>query len=126
MGKKKILIVDDEKDALTMLESRLIAAGYSVIKADNGEDAVRLAKSEQPDLVLLDVIMPDMDGTEIGKILKNDSDTKDIPLVFLTCLFTKTDEAVKGHKVSGNFFIAKPYRAEELLKEIKKQLSTEQ
>ena len=118
--------MDDEKDALTMLESRLIAAGYSVIKADNGEDAVRLAKSEQPDLVLLDVIMPDMDGTEIGKILKNDSDTKDIPLVFLTCLFTKTDEAVKGHKVSGNFFIAKPYRAEELLKEIKKQLSTEQ
>lgn len=66
-----------------------------------------------------------MDGAEIGKILKNDPDTKNIPIVFLTCLFTKRDEAVKGHKISGNFFIAKPCNSEDLLGEIKKRLTSE-
>jgi len=121
---KKILIVDDEGDALAVLEKRLSMAGYSVIKADNGKDAIRLAKDEQPDLVLLDIVMPDMDGAEIGKILKNDPNTKDIPIVFLTCLFTKDDEVRQGRRTSSNFFIAKPYNPEELLGEIKKQLTT--
>lgn len=120
---KKILIVDDERDALIVLEKRLSTAGYSVIKADNGKDAVRLAKDEQPDLVLLDIVMPDMDGTEIGQILKNDPNTKDIPIIFLTCLFTKDDEGREGHRINSNLFIAKPYNPEELLGEIRKQLA---
>lgn len=120
----KILIVDDEKDMLAVLEKRLSMAGYSVIKADNGKDAIRLAKDEQPDLALLDIMMPDMDGGEIGQILKNDPNTKDIPIMFLTCLFSKDDETREGHRISGNFFIAKPYNSEELLGEIKKQLTT--
>lgn len=121
--RQKILIVDDEKDALTVLEKRLSTAGYSVIKADNGKDAVRLAKDEQPDLILLDIGMPFMDGGMVAEALKNDPITKDIPIVFLTCLFTKRDEAREGHIIADNFFIAKPYNPEELLREIKKQLT---
>ena len=123
MAGKKILIVDDERDTLTVLEKRISMAGYSVIKADNGKDAVRLAKDERPDLVLLDIMMPDMGGAEVGRILKSDPDTKGIPIVFLTCLFTKEDEAREGRRISSNFFIAKPYNPEELLEEIKNQLA---
>lgn len=119
---KKILIVDDEEDALTVLENRLSTSGYSVIKADNGQEAIRLAKDEQPDLVLLDIAMPGMDGAEVAEILKKDPDTKNIPVVFLTCLFTKDEEARQGHGSSSNFFIAKPYNPEELLGEIEKRL----
>ena len=122
MFEKKILVVDDEKDTLALLEKRLTVAGYVVIKADNGKDAISLAKTSKPDLILLDIMMPIMDGGEVAAILKNDPATKDIPVIFLTCLFTKTDEAQEGHTSGGNFFIAKPYNPQELLGEIKQQL----
>jgi len=121
--KKKILVVDDEKDILTILDKRLSKEGYEVIKADNGMDAMRLAKTEQPDLIVLDIIMPDMSGSEVAERLKKDAATKNIPVMFLTCLFTKKDEIEKGHEIAGNFFIAKPYDPGELLGEIKKRIS---
>lgn len=121
--KKKILIVDDEKDLLAVLEKRLTREGFSVIKADNGEDAITLAKKEKPDLIMLDILMPGMTGEQVAAILKNDVDTKGIPVMFLTCLFTKRDEVEQGHEIGGNVFIAKPYNPEELLKEIKKHLT---
>ncbi|MDD5681259.1 MAG: response regulator [Candidatus Omnitrophica bacterium] len=120
--KKKILVVDDEQDILTILDKRLSKEGYLVIKADNGRDAIRLAKSELPDLVLLDIVMPDMSGSDVAERLKKDIATKDITVMFLTCLFTKKDEIEKGHEIGGNFFIAKPYDPKELLGEIKKRL----
>lgn len=122
MPGNKILVVDDEKDILTVLEKRLSGAGYFVIKADNGEDALRLAKDERPDLVLLDIVMPDMDGAQVAEALRNNPITKDIPIVFLTCLFTKEDEKMQGHKMGGNFFVAKPYNPQELLEEIRQRL----
>lgn len=122
MTGKKILIVDDEKDILEMLEKRLSSTGYSVIKADNGKDAIDMAKKEQPDLILLDIAMPGMSGGEVAEKLKDDPDARDIPIVFLTCLFTKEDEAVQGHEIYGKVFIAKPYNPEDLLREIKKRL----
>jgi len=120
--KKKILVVDDEQDILTILDARLSQEGYLVIKADNGMDTVRLAKSEQPDLILLDIIMPNMSGSEVAEILKKDADTRYIPVMFLTCLFTKKDEIEAGHKIGGNFFIAKPYDPQDLVKEIRKRV----
>jgi CheY-like chemotaxis protein len=72
MGKKKILIVDDERDAMFILEKELAARGYSVIASDNGNDALNLAKSERPDLIILDLVMPDMDGAEVAAKLKED------------------------------------------------------
>lgn len=123
MAGKKILIVDDEEDVLAVLESRLSLGGYLVIKADNGREAIRLAKAEQPNLVLLDIAMPGMDGAEVAEILKSDPQAKDIPIVFLTCLFTKDEEAMQGHKRGGVFFIAKPYDPEKLLSEIEERLA---
>lgn len=122
MTGKKILIVDDEKDILEMLEKRLSSTGYSVIKADNGKDAIDMAKKEQPDLILLDIAMPGMSGGEVAEKLKYDPDARDIPIVFLTCLFTKEDETAQGHEIYGKVFIAKPYNPEDLLREIKKRL----
>jgi len=118
---KKILIVDDEKDVLEVLERRLSNAGYLVLKAENGKDAIMMAKSQHPDLIMLDIIMPDMDGAEAADILKSDPETKDIPIIFLTCLLTK--EEVEGRKsISGRCFIAKPYNPDELLEAVQKHI----
>ena len=112
---KKILIVDDQKDVLKVLDKRLSGAGYSVIKAENGKDALLLAKAEHPDLIILDIIMPEMDGAETAAVLKNDAQTKDIPVIFLTCLFTEKEEQKEDHVVGGKYFIAKPYNPNEML-----------
>ena len=109
MDKKKILIVDDEKDALSILEKELTARGYSVITADNGNDALNLAKSEHPDLVILDIWMPEMHGQIVDAMLKSDPRTEDIPVVFLTCLLHKKAGEGQGRVIAGDVFIAKPY-----------------
>lgn len=119
---KKILVIDDEKDVLDVLEKRLSVAGYRVIKADNGKEGIEKARSEAPDLILLDILMPDIDGGEAARILKEDSLTKDIPVIFLTCLYTKNDEVQSGHLSGANFFVAKPYNPEELLDIISRQI----
>ena len=118
---KKILIVDDQKDVLKVLDKRLSGAGYLVIKAENGKDALLLAKAERPNLIVLDVIMPEMDGAETAAILKKDPETKDIPVIFLTCLFTEKDEK-EGHLVGGKYFVAKPYNPNEMLEIVSKFL----
>lgn len=120
--KRKILVVDDEPDVLKVLEKRLSEAGYSVVMVSESKEALTKAKEEMPDLILLDILMPGIDGAEIGRRLKDDPKTKNIPVVFLTCLFTKEDEAAMGHAVGGNIFIAKPYDPQGLLKEIEKHL----
>jgi CheY-like chemotaxis protein len=118
---KKILIADDEAHILTLLEARLSKAGYSVIKAATGIEAVALAKKELPALIISDIMMPDIDGGEVSKILESDPVTKDIPIIFLTALLRKEEE--KGReKVSGRYFIAKPFDAEELLRVVEKCL----
>ena len=124
MAKKKILIVDDEKDILLMLEKRLTAEGYSVLTADNGKDAITIAKSKSPDLIILDVLMPGMDGGEVAERLKDNSRTQNIPVIFLTALFTRKEEYEKKHIVADNITFAKPFDPEELLDEIKMLLET--
>ena len=120
MPKKKILAVDDEPSVLTLLEKRLTASGYEVFTTTKGKDAIEIAKREKPSLVILDILMPDMDGSETAAILHEDPATKDIPILFLTCLFTKREESIEGHEVGHNFFLAKPYDPKELLAEIEK------
>ena len=123
MEKKKILIVDDEPDVLMLLGERLTKAGYEIIKATSGKDAIDTAIKRLPDLIILDIAMPGMDGSEAASILRADPKTKDIPIVFLTCLFTKQEEKVCGHLLGQNFFIAKPYDVNELLSEIDKRVN---
>jgi DNA-binding response OmpR family regulator len=120
MDKKKILIIDDERDALFILEKELASRGYSVIAADNGRDAMNLAKSEHPDLITLDLLMPHIDGMEVAARLKEDLETKDIPVIFLTCLLSKRKEEEQGRVIGGHVFIAKPYSIEGLSTQIEK------
>lgn len=121
MEKKKILIIDDEEEVLNLLEKRLSWAGYSVIKADNGIEALVLAKSQNPDLIILDIMLPGMGGEEVGQRLEESPDTKHIPIIFLTCLVSR-DEQRTIDSNAGHTIIAKPYDAEELLSEVKKHL----
>ncbi len=123
MHKKKILIADDEPDVLTLLGERLVKAGYDVIKASSGDEAIQLATKKMPDLIILDIAMPGLDGSEAATILHKDPKTKNIPILFLTCLFTKQEEKMCGHLLGENFFIAKPYDSTELLKEIDKRVN---
>lgn len=112
---KKILVVDDERDVLEVLGTRLNLAGFEVVRACCGKDCIDKAKKEQPDLIILDILMPDMGGDEVAQVLKNNEVTKDIPIIFLTCLFTKQNEKNEGHLVGKNIFVAKPYDIKELL-----------
>ena len=123
MDTEKILIVDDERDALRILEKELAARGYSIIAADNGNDALNLAKSEHPDLIVLDIWMPDMDGSEVAARLKEDLTTKDIPIIFLTCLFQKREEEEQGRVVAGKVLMAKPYSISALSTRIRELLT---
>ena len=118
---KKILIVDDEKDVLMVLEKRLVDSGYAVIKSENGKEALIQAETETPDLIVLDVMMPGMDGVSVAETLKNNQTTKEIPVIFLTCLITKEEEKT-GNVIAGEYFVAKPYNPDELVKIIDKQL----
>ena len=114
MDRKNILIVDDEKDVLTVLEKGLTAEGYSVITASSGNDAIVLAKSRHPDLIILDVLMPGMDGGEVARKLKGMPETKDIPVVFLTGMLP--GRAGKDFRmVADHVLFDKPY---EILKVI--------
>jgi CheY-like chemotaxis protein len=119
--KKKILIVDDEEHVLLVLENRLSKAGYSVIKATNGKDAIALAKEELPELIISDLFMPDIDGADVVGMLEQDPKTKDIPVIFLTALLRK-DEEKERKIVSGRYFLAKPYDPDQLLKEVAKRI----
>ena len=120
MDKKKLLIVDDEKGTLFVLERELGARGYSVITADNGNDALRLAKSEAPDLIILDIWMPETGGIVVAAKLRVDPATKDIPVIFLTCLLPKKEGEEQGRVLDGSVFIAKPYSLKGLLAQIDK------
>jgi DNA-binding response OmpR family regulator len=123
MAAKKILIVDDEPDVLLVLGKRLTSSGYDVVKAANGQDGLSKAKAERPDLIILDMMMPGMSGEEVAQELTLDRETRSIPILFLTALFTKRDEAVQGHAAGGQTFFAKPYDPKELLAEVKRRLA---
>jgi DNA-binding response OmpR family regulator len=120
MDKKKILIVDDEPDALFILQKELTARDYSVITASNGRDAISLVRSQHPDLIILDVAMPDMDGGQVAEKLQEGLSTKDIPIIFLTALFPKRKGEEQGRVVAGHVFIAKPYDIDELVAQMEK------
>jgi CheY-like chemotaxis protein len=121
METKRILIVDDDKVTLKALESILMRAGYSVTPISLGKEAIRIARTDSIDLIILDIMMPDMDGGEVAYVLKNDPETKDIPVMFLSSLITKKEEK-SSSKRDGICLLSKPYDREELLYQIKKYI----
>ena len=113
---KTILIADDEPEQVATLQALLSERGYKVIAATSGEQALAKAINFQPDLVILDIMMPKMDGTEVAMLLKHDVRTKHIPIFFVTAVIAPEDQA----RVSGNpnLIFAKPVKLHELLKAI--------
>lgn len=118
----KILIVDDVMSNVLLLKVLLTNEKYQIITSNNGKQAIELVKTERPDLILLDVMMPEMDGFEVAKCLKNDESTREIPIIFLTAL-NSTADAVKGFQVGANDFISKPFNKEELIIRVSHQIS---
>ncbi len=112
--KKKILVADDEPDILRTISIMLEGEGYDVITATNGEDAVHKARSDNPDLIILDIMMPQMDGLEAQGRLKNDASTSNIPVIFLTAKSSMPDK-IKGLRLGVDDYITKPFDSDELL-----------
>lgn len=114
---KKILVVDDLKQMRDILAYNLRRSGYSVVVAANGIEAIKYASSEKPDLILLDIMMPKMDGYEVIKQLKKAKDTKFIPIIFVTAK-AQEDDVKKGMMLGANGYVLKPYRFTDILQRI--------
>jgi diguanylate cyclase (GGDEF)-like protein/PAS domain S-box-containing protein/putative nucleotidyltransferase with HDIG domain len=112
-----IMIIDDQSENLKLLRDLLREQGHSVRTANSGELALASIKAKVPDLVLLDIKMPGIDGYEVCRRLKADLDTQEIPIIFLTALNDREDK-VKGFKLGGSDFITKPFQTEEVLARI--------
>ena len=120
-----ILIVDDAPDNLSILFSYLGEQGYRILLAEDGETALRIAKHKAPDLILLDVLMPNLDGFETCRRLKADPAMADIPVIFLTALSEQVNQ-VQGFKLGGVDYITKPSEQEEVLVRIQTHLNLRQ
>ena len=120
-GAEKILVVDDEKYILRIVKFNLRRYGYEVLTAQNGEEALKVTFDKRPDLILLDIMMPVMDGIEVCKQLKEREDTSQIPIVFLTAREkTKYKEILKTLNIAG--YITKPFSTSFLLSTIRQNL----
>ncbi|MCD8183909.1 MAG: hybrid sensor histidine kinase/response regulator [Bacteroides sp.] len=118
----KILIVDDVMSNVLLLKVLLTNEKFAIATASNGQQALEQVDKEHPDLVLLDVMMPDLSGFEVAERLKANPETADIPIIFLTALNSTTD-IVKGFQVGANDFIFKPFNKEELIIRVTHQIS---
>ncbi|NES01090.1 MAG: response regulator, partial [Symploca sp. SIO1B1] len=123
--KPNILIVDDTQENLRLLSTMLTESGYKVRKAINGSIALRAIKIEKPDLILLDIKMPDLDGYEVCKKLKSQEQTADIPVIFISALDEVMDK-VKAFEAGGVDYITKPYQIQEVLARVRSQITISQ
>lgn len=111
----KILVVDDEKRLVTLVEAYLHQEGYGVITASNGQEALHLARQEKPDLILLDVMMPEMDGFEFIQAHRRDADT---PIILLTARVEEEDHVI-GLELGADDYVTKPFRPRELVARVR-------
>ena len=125
VNKETILIVDDVPANVSFLYQFLIRENFKVLLAQNGKGAIQKAVDAKPDLILLDIMMPGMDGFEVCQALKNREDTRDIPIIFMTAL-AETVDKVKGLSLGAVDYIAKPVQHEEVLARIATQLNLRQ
>jgi len=121
-GKSKILVVDDEIQLITMLQMRLEANGYEVITANDGKEGFEKAKTDDPDLIVLDGMMPTMGGFEVCGILKKDDRYKKIPVILFTAKAQETD-LKEGEAAGADAYITKPFEAPVLLAKIEELLA---
>jgi len=120
----KILIVDDDAKELELYQDVLLSQGFDVLSASNGEDGLKLAVENIPDLILLDVMMPKKDGGKVSQDLLRNDKTKDIPVIYLTSIITEEEVKAQHGVVSGRFIISKSSSRAELVQRIKEVLSS--
>jgi len=121
MEKKKILVVDDEVDLVKTIQFSLELEGYKVLVSYNGEDALAQARKENPDLILLDIMLPKLDGYKVCRLLKFDEQYKHIPILMMTAK-TQEKDKLMGKETGANEYITKPFDMEELMEKIKEYL----
>lgn len=122
--KKKILVVDDDKNIIQTLKTRLEVNGYRIITASDGLEGLEKAKNEKPDLILLNVMMPHLDGIMTTLRLKGVPEIKSTPIIIMTGI-KERDNMVLAKHVGASDYITKPFESSELLKKIEKLLSSE-
>lgn len=124
MEKKRILIIDDEENFTLLVKLNLEESGkYEVRRENKGSLGLIAAKEFKPNLILLDILMPDIEGSEVAAQLKEDPNTKDIPVIFLTAVLRQKDLAHQGSVMGGHPFIAKPVSIEQLLVVVEQNIS---
>ncbi|OGX27462.1 MAG: hypothetical protein A2705_04055 [Omnitrophica WOR_2 bacterium RIFCSPHIGHO2_01_FULL_52_10] len=122
---KTILVVDDEKEVLDWLEKKLSGENYAVLRASAAKEALEKTRKSKPDLILMDIVLPDMEGSDAVRILAEDPATGRVPVIFMSGIISKEDERTQLEiNVGGRLYkaLSKPFEFEELLKEIKKIL----
>ena len=119
--RSKVLVVDDEPEAVELVEFNLRQAGYSVVTAGDGADALNKARTIQPSLIVLDLMLPEVDGLEVCKMLRRDPATAAIPIVMLTAKAAEIDR-VLGLELGADDYVTKPFSPRELVLRIKKLL----
>ena len=118
---KKILIVDDQEEVIELVKITLKSDNYILLDARRGEEAVNITMKEKPDLILMDIIMPGIDGLEVTRRIKSNPETKDIVIIMLTAKGQKVDYK-KGYEMGADGYIVKPFRHLELISEVKEVL----
>ena len=116
---KKILVVDDEKDIVETLVFVLKQKGYECLVAYDGEEGLQMAKEVEPDLIILDVMMPKINGYKICRLLKYDAKYKDIPIIMITARSQEEDKLI-GEETGANEYITKPFEFQEVLEKVAK------
>jgi len=118
MSKETLLIVDDEQDIIELIKYNLENEGYSILTAQTGEQAIQIARHSQPDLMVLDLMLPGIDGLEVTKYLKQNEHTQNIPIVMLTAKGEESD-IVTGLELGANDYISKPFSPKVLVARIR-------
>lgn len=118
MNKDKVLIIDDEEHIVELIKYNLESNGFDTVEAYNGMDGIRLAKAEKPSLILLDLMLPIMDGLDVCKNLRRDEDTRSIPVIMLTAKSEEIDK-ILGLELGADDYITKPFSVRELVARIK-------
>ncbi|MDD2316788.1 MAG: response regulator transcription factor [Desulfobacterales bacterium] len=121
MAKEKILVVDDEEDIVELVRYNLSREGYQTLSAETGEKALRLARTEKPDLVVLDLMLPGMDGLEVTRAMKGDAELRRIPIVMLTAKGEEPD-IVAGLEMGADDYIVKPFSTKILVARVRAAL----
>ena len=122
MNLKKILVVDDEVDLVETIRFPLEMDGFNVLVSYNGEDALNQARKEKPDLIILDLMLPKLDGYKVCRLLKFDERYKDIPILMLTAKTQEKDKLL-GKETGANEYITKPFDIDDLMKKVRVYLN---